>query len=104
MMWVMCVYVQHMGRIEADKELFMDALERMMGLVELEVILYIAGYLSAYGGVVEPGEKECVGRYGWGVRNTEGRALVELVTRNRLAVASYLFQKADNHKITHRSG
>ena len=58
----------------------------------------------AHVGVVEPGEEESVGRYGWGARNREGRSLVELVARNGLAVASSFFQKRESHKITHRSG
>ena len=97
MMCVMSVY-------EAEKEEFMDALERMIGLVELEVMLCIAGDFNAHVGVVEPGEEESVGRYGRGARNKEGRALVELVARNGLAVASSFFQTRESHKITYRSG
>ena len=51
-------------------------------------VLCIAGDFNAHVGVVEPGEEESIGRYGWGARNREGRALVELVARNGLAVAS----------------
>ena len=64
-----------------------------MELVELEVMLCIAGDFNVHFGVVESGEEESVGRYGWGARNREGQVLVE---RNGLAVAS--------HKITYRSG
>ena len=54
---------------------------------------------------MEPGEEESVGRYGCGARNKEGRALVELVARNGLAVASSsFFQKRESHKITYRNG
>ena len=104
MMCVMSVYGPQTGRMEAEKEEFRDALERMMGLVELEVMLCIVGDFNAHFGVVEPGEDESVGRCGWGARNREGRALVELVARNGLAVASSFFQKRESHKITYRSG
>ena len=50
---VMYVYGPHTGRMEAETEEFRDALERMMGLVELEVMLCIAGYFNAHVGVVE---------------------------------------------------
>ena len=103
MMCVMSVYGPQTGRMEAEKEEFRDALERMMGLVELKVMLCIAGDFNAHG-VVEPGEEEIVDRYGWGARNREGRALVELVARNGLAVASSFIQKRESHKITFRSG
>ena len=77
-----------------------------MGMVELEVMLWlcIAGDFNAHVRVVEPDEEENVGRNGWGARNSEGRALVELVARNGLAVASSFFQKRESHKITYRSG
>ncbi|KAI0242212.1 Serine/threonine-protein kinase Nek10 [Lamellibrachia satsuma] len=104
LMCVMSVYGPQTGRTEAEKEEFGDALERMIGLVELEVMLCIAGDFNAHVGVVEPGEEQSVGRCGWGARNREGRALVELVVRNGLAVASSFFQKRESHKITYRSG
>ena len=64
---------------EAGTEEFRDALEMMMGLVKLEVMLSIAEDFIAHVGVVEPGEEESVGRYGWGARNKQGRAHVELL-------------------------
>ena len=90
--------------MQAKKEEFGDALEMMMGLVELEVMLCIAGDYNAHIEVVKPGEEESVGRYEWRARNREGRALVELVARNGLAVASSFFQKRESQMITHRSG
>ena len=97
------VYGPQTERTEAEKEEFRDAFGRMIGL-ELKVMLCIAGDFNAHVGVVEPGEEESVGRYGWGLKNREGRALVELVARNGLAVASSFFQKRESHKITYRSG
>ena len=48
----------------------------------------IAGDVNAHNGVVVSVEEESVGRYGWGARNREGRALGKLVAINGLAVAS----------------
>ena len=93
-----------MGHRREEKEESRDALERMMGLVELEVMFSIVGDFSAHVGVVKPGKEESVGRYGWGPRNREGRLLVELVARNWLAVDSSFFQKRDSHKIAYRGG
>ena len=101
MMCVMSVYGPQTGRTEAEKEEFMDALERLMGLLELEVMLCMAGDFNAHVGVVEPGEEESVGRYGWGERNMEGRTLVALVARNGLAVASSFFQKRERVTRSH---
>ena len=54
--------------------------------------------------MVEPGDEESIGRFGWGTRNREGRELVEMLRRNGLAVAGTFFQKKESHKITYRSG
>ena len=98
---VMSVYEPQIGRMEAEREDFnvMSVYEPQIGSMEAEKEDFNADV-----GVVEPGEEESVGRYGWGARNREGRSLVELVARNGLAVASCFFQKRESHKITYRSG
>ena len=99
---VMSVYGPQTGRGEVDKIVFRDALERMMGLVE--VMLCVAGYFNAHVGVRGMGDEECMGNFGWGSRNREGNALVELCLRNGMVVAGSFFQKRASHKITYRSG
>ena len=58
---------------------FKDALERMMGMVELDMILCIAGNFNTHVGFAELGEEECIGKFGWGTRNGEDQELVEMV-------------------------
>ena len=58
MVCVMSVYGSQMRRPGAEKWEFRDSLERMMGLVELEVMLCIAGDFNAHVGVAEPGKEE----------------------------------------------
>ena len=69
-----------------------------------QTMLCVAGDFNAHIGVVEPGDEESIGRFGWGTRNREGRELVEMLRRNGLAVAGTFFQKKDSHTITYRSG
>ena len=71
---VMSVYGPQTGRTEAEKQEFRDALEMMIGMVELETLLCIAGDFNAHIGETEPGEQENVGKFGWGTRNREGQA------------------------------
>ena len=59
---------------------------------------------NAHIGVVEPGDEEIIGRFGWGTRNMEERELVEMLRRNWLAFAGIFFQKKESRKITYRSG
>ena len=53
---VMSVYGPQTGRTEAEKQEFRDALEMMIGMVELETLLCIAGDFNAHIGETEPGE------------------------------------------------
>ena len=101
---VMAVYGPQAGRTEAEKQEFRDALLMMIGMVELETLLCTAGDVNAHIGETEPGEVGNVGKYGWGTRNREGQALVELIARNGLAFVGSFFQKRESHTITYRSG
>ena len=76
----------------------------MIGMVELETLLCIAGDFNAHIGETEPGEEENVGKYGCGTINREGQALVELMARNGLAFVGSFFQKRESHQITYRNG
>ena len=90
--------------MEAEKEAFREEVERSAGLSDGQTILCVAGDFSAHIGVVEPGDEESIGRFGWRTRNREGRALVEMLRRNGFVVAGTYFQKKKSHKITYRSG
>ena len=76
----------------------------MVGLVEMHVMMYIAGDFNGEVGTTESGEEESVGGFGWGTRNRDSRELVELVMRNGLAEAGTFFKKQENPKISYRSG
>ena len=104
MVCVICVYGPQTGRAEAEKEAFREEVERLAGLSDGQTMLCVAGDFNAHIGVVEPGDEESIGRFGWGTRNREGRELVEMLSRNGLAVAGTFFQKKESHKITYRSG
>ena len=92
----------YVARVE--KQEFRDVLERVIGMVEMEVMLGIAGDFNTHVGVVESNKEECVGKFGLGTRNIEDEDLLELVVRNGMATAGSFFQKRENHKITYRSG
>ena len=90
---------------EAEKEAFREEVERLAGLSDGQTMLCVASDFNARIGVVEPGDEESIGIFGWGTRNREGRELVEMLRRNGLAVAGTFFQKKiESHKITYRSG
>ena len=104
MVCVICVYGPQTGRTEAEKDAFREEVERLYGLIDGQTLLCVAGDFNVHIGVVELGDEESIGRFGWGTRNREGRELVEMLRMNRMAVAGTFFQKKESHTITHRSG
>ena len=56
LVYVMSMYGPQTGRTEAEKQEFRDALEMMIGMVELETLICIAGDFNAHIGETEPGE------------------------------------------------
>ena len=99
MVCVICVYGPQTGRTEAEKEAFREEVERLAGLSDGQTMLCVVGDFNAHIGVVEPGDKESIGRFGWGTGNREGRELVEILRRNGLAVVGMFFQNKESHKI-----
>ena len=66
----MSVYEPQTGRTETEKQEFVDTLtERLMGTVELKLMLCLAGDFNVHVRVVELGEEEVVDILRWGTRN-----------------------------------
>ena len=101
---VICVYGPQTGKTGAEKEAFREEVERLASLSDGQTMLCIAGDFNAHIGVVEPGDEENIGRFGWGSMNREARELLEMLRRTGLAVAGTFFQKKESQKITSRSG
>ena len=103
MMCTLSVYASQTGRTHEDKDAFRSNLEEIIGHVEPETMLVVAGDINAHVGKRQNSE-ESVGKYGWGSRNREGHDLVGMLTRNKLVVVNSFFQKRESHKITYKSG
>ena len=93
MLCVICVYGPQTGRTEAEKEAFREEVERLAGLSDGQTMLCVAVDFNAHISVVEQGDEENIGRFGWGTRHREGQELVEMFRRNGLAVASTFFSR-----------
>ena len=77
MVCVTCVYGPQMDRREAEKKAFREEMERLAGLTDGQTIRCVAGDFNSHICVVEPGDEESIGTFGWGTRNREGRELVD---------------------------
>ena len=47
-------------------------MERLAGLSDCQTMMCVAGDFNANIGLVEPGDEESIGIFGWGTRNREG--------------------------------
>ena len=103
MMCMLLVYAPQTERTQEDKDAFRSNLEEIIGHVEPETVLVVAGDMNAHVGKIHNSE-ETVGMYGWGSRNREGQDLVEMLARNQLVVVNAFFQKRESRKITYISG
>ena len=90
MVCVICVYGPQTGRTEAEKEAFREDVERLADLSDGQTMLCIAGDFNAHIGVVEPGDGESVGRFGWGTRDTRSVAFLSTLVQILVAPHSRL--------------
>ena len=59
----------------------------LVGLGDSQTMLCVAGDFNAHVVVVEAGDEESIGRFGWGTMKREGQERVEMLRRNELEVA-----------------
>ena len=64
LVYITFVYGPQTGRAETEKRVFREELERMVGLVEAHVMMYIAGDFSGHVGTGETGEEDSIGGFG----------------------------------------
>ncbi|GJR09645.1 leucine--tRNA ligase [Tanacetum coccineum] len=66
--------------------------------------MIIAGYLNGHIGANADGFLSMHGGFGYGVRNEEGRTILEFAAAHDLVVLNSFFKKRDAHLITFHSG
>ena len=90
MMCILSVYATQTLRIKEDKNAFRSNLKEIIGHVEPETVLVVAGDTNAHVGKIQNSE-ETVGKNIWGSINIEGQDLVEMLARNQLPVVNSFF-------------
>ena len=95
-------YAPQVGRSEAEKDLFYENLqEELLERKEGEVIL-MRGDFNGHVGSRADGYEGIHGGHGIGVRNEEGRRLLEFCSQGSLALANTWLKK--QRKVTYQSG
>lgn len=98
-MCILSIYAPKTGITQEDKDAFRNNLEEIIGHVDPETMLVVAGDINAHMGKRQNSEVT-LEKYGWGIRNRESQDLVEMLGRNQLVVVNSFFQKKASYKIT----
>ena len=101
---VVSAYAPQVGRSEVEKKNFWDSLDELVREFPSDQRLIIGGDLNGHIGAGADGYAGVHGGFGFGVRNDEGRSILEFATAHDLVVANSFFKKRDVHLITFQSG
>ncbi|GJW02907.1 leucine--tRNA ligase [Tanacetum coccineum] len=100
---VISAYTPQVGLGEAEKKSFWDSLDDLVRECSMtQHQLIIVGDLNGHIGA--DGFSSVHGGFGYGVRNEEGRTIMEFAAAHDLVVVNSFFKKRDAHLITYHSG
>nr|GEW11148.1 hypothetical protein [Tanacetum cinerariifolium] len=100
---VISAYAPQVGLREAKKKSFWDSLDDLVRECSSTQQLIIAGDLNGHIGANADGFSSVHEGFGYGVRNEEGRTILEFAAAHDLVVANSFFKKRDAHLITFHS-
>ena len=101
---VFSVYAPQVGRAADEKAIFWERLEDQVAAVPPTEGIIIGGDLNAHIGRERDGFEEILGCNGFGVRNNEGEAVLELCKNHCLRILNSYFKKDVEKLITYKSG
>ncbi|PWA80379.1 craniofacial development protein 2 [Artemisia annua] len=90
---VISAYAPQVGRSEEEKKSFWDSLDELVRECPPDQRLIIGGDLNGHIGAATDGYAGVHGGFGFGVRNDEGRSILEFTTAHDLVVANSFFKK-----------
>ncbi|XP_071687803.1 uncharacterized protein [Rutidosis leptorrhynchoides] len=101
---VICAYAPHAGLGEEEKSRFWESLDEVVRSCPADHRLLIGGDLNGHIGTISDGYAGVHGGFGYGVRNEEGRSILEFAVAHDLVVANSLFRKTEAQLATFHSG
>ncbi|GJV61944.1 craniofacial development protein 2 [Tanacetum coccineum] len=101
---VISAYAPQVGLSEEEKKAFWDSLDEVVRESPTDQRLILGGDLNGHIGATTEGYSGVHGGFGYGVRNEEGRSILDFATAHDLAVVNSYFKKRDHHLITFQSG
>ncbi|XP_071728909.1 uncharacterized protein [Rutidosis leptorrhynchoides] len=101
---VICAYAPHAGLGDDEKVRFWEALDEVVRSCPADHRLVIGGDLNGHIGTISDGYTGAHGGFGYGVRNEEGRSILEFAVAHELVVANSSFRKTEAQLATFHSG
>ncbi|XP_071705173.1 uncharacterized protein [Rutidosis leptorrhynchoides] len=101
---VICAYAPHAGLGDDEKVRFWEALDEVVRSCPADHRLVIGGDLNGHIGTISDGYTGVHGGFGYGVRNEEGRSILEFAVAHELVVANSFFRKTEAQLATFHSG
>ncbi|XP_071727029.1 uncharacterized protein [Rutidosis leptorrhynchoides] len=101
---VICAYAPHAGLGDEEKSRFWESLDEVVRSCPVDHRLLIGGDLNGYIGTISDGYTGVHGGFGYGVRNEEGRSILEFAVAHDLVVANSFFRKTEAQLATFHSG
>ncbi|GKB13220.1 craniofacial development protein 2, partial [Tanacetum coccineum] len=101
---VISAYAPQVGLSEVEKKTFWDSLDKVVREFPTDQRLILGGDLNGHIGAATEGYAGVHGGFGYGVRNEEGRAILDFAIAHDLVVVNSYFKKRDHHLVTFQSG
>ncbi|XP_071707992.1 uncharacterized protein [Rutidosis leptorrhynchoides] len=101
---VISAYAPHAGLGEDEKRRFWESLDAVVRRCPADHRLLIGGDLNGHIGTDVEGYDGVYGGFGFGVRNEEGRSILEFAVAHDLVVANSFFKKTEAQLATFHSG
>ena len=104
MVRVISAYAPQHNRSEREKDIFYEELDEELGQAGLDDFVVVLGDLNGHVGEDADGYEGVHGGFGYGVRNKDGRRVLEFGEAHGLVVGNTWFKRSKGRMITYRSG
>ncbi|GKA99692.1 craniofacial development protein 2 [Tanacetum coccineum] len=101
---VISAYAPQVGLSEVEKKTFWDSLDKVVREFPTDQRLILRGNLNGHIEAATEGYAGVHGGFGYGVRNEEGRAILDFAIAHDLVAVNSYFKKRDHQLVTFQSG
>jgi hypothetical protein len=101
---IISVYAPQVGLEDKIKQDFWEDLDKMVQGIPQREMICIGGDLNGHVGKDALGYESVHGNHGFGVRNEDGKVVLDFATTHDLFIANTFFRKREEHLITYKSG